>query len=69
LDWPSSRDIGKESTSVQDRIATDPVCRMKVDNQNPRGTHEYEGGTYYFCSAGCEGSLEKVPQKYLDSTY
>jgi YHS domain-containing protein len=51
--------------SVKDRIAADPVCGMKVDKQNPRGTFEYEGGTYYFCSPGCVRSLEKDPQKYL----
>jgi len=54
---------------MQDRIATDPVCGMKVDKQNPRGTHEYNGETYYFCSPGCERSFEKDPEKFLDPNY
>jgi YHS domain-containing protein len=55
--------------SVKDRIAIDPVCGMKVDKQNPRGTFEHEGRTYYFCSPGCERSFRKDPQMYLDSNY
>lgn len=54
---------------MQDRIAIDPVCGMKVDKQNPRGRHEYEGTIYYFCSPGCERSFEKDPQKFLDPDY
>jgi len=54
---------------MQDRIAIDPVCGMKVDKQNPRGTHEYEGTTYYFCSPGCERSFEKDPRKFLAPDY
>jgi YHS domain-containing protein len=26
---------------------------MKVAKQNPRGTYEYQGETYLFCSPGC----------------
>ena len=54
---------------MQDRIATDPVCGMKVDKQNPKGTHEHDGQTYYFCSPGCERSFEKDPEKFLDPDY
>ncbi len=54
---------------MEDRIATDPVCGMKVDKQNPKGTYEYEGERYFFCSPGCERSFEKEPQKYLDPDY
>jgi len=55
--------------SLQDRIATDPVCGMKVDKQNPRGTYEYDGETYYFCSPGCTRAFEKDPGKYLGEGY
>ncbi len=54
---------------MQDWIATDPVCGMKVDKQNPRGIYEHEGVTYFFCSPGCERSFEKDPEKYLDAGY
>jgi Cu+-exporting ATPase len=52
--------------SVKDRIATDPVCGMKVDRQNSRGTFDYEGRTYYFCSPGCERSCRESPGKGIN---
>jgi Cu+-exporting ATPase len=54
---------------MEQRIATDPVCGMKVDKQNPKGTVEHEGETYYFCSPGCARAFEKDPEKYLDPNY
>ena len=45
--------------------ATDPVCGMQVDTQQAAGTSEYQGTTYYFCSAGCKRQFEKDPQRYL----
>ena len=45
--------------------AIDPVCGMKVDKANPRGTAEYEGTTYYFCCAGCETKFKSDPELYL----
>jgi YHS domain-containing protein len=42
---------------------TDPICGMKVDKQNPRGNHEFEGMTYY-----C-GFFAKDPQQYQDTNY
>ena len=31
--------------------ATDPICLMQVDTENPNGgTSEFEGQTYYFCA-------------------
>lgn len=43
----------------------DPVCGMHVDPQKARGSAEYKGKTYYFCSAGCEQKFKADPEKYL----
>ena len=45
--------------------ATDPVCGMQVDPQQAAGTSEYQGTTYYFCSAGCKRQFDKHPEKFV----
>jgi Cu+-exporting ATPase len=45
----------------------DPVCGMMVDTQTAAARAEYNGQTYYFCSAGCKTAFEKEPEKYLQS--
>ena len=43
--------------------ATDPICLMQVDTDNPNGgTSEYEGQTYYFCAPGCRIAFERDPE-------
>ncbi len=44
---------------------TDPVCKMKVDPGAEAAKYEFQGRTYYFCSAGCRSSFIKNPKKYL----
>jgi Cu+-exporting ATPase len=43
----------------------DPVCHMDVDPAKPRGSAEYKGQTYYFCSPGCVTRFKADPEKYL----
>jgi Cu+-exporting ATPase len=43
----------------------DPVCGMEVDPQNPAGSYEYKGTTYYFCSQGCLEDFKGDPESYL----
>ena len=45
--------------------AIDLVCHMTVDIATAHYTTEYDGQTYYFCSAGCKRSFEKEPNRYL----
>ena len=42
----------------------DPVCGMDVDPKTAAGKSEYQGQTYYFCSAGCKKAFDKEPAKY-----
>ncbi|MCX8177590.1 MAG: copper-translocating P-type ATPase [Candidatus Bathyarchaeota archaeon] len=46
-------------------LATDPVCKMKIDPETAYSKIEYEGRTVYFCSQICEEEFKKNPRKYL----
>jgi YHS domain-containing protein len=45
-------------------METDPVCNMQVDPDKAAGTSEYQGKTYYFCSAGCKKRFDAHPAQY-----
>jgi len=45
-------------------MTKDPVCGMDVDPKHAAGSSEYQGVTYYFCSAGCKKAFDKEPAKY-----
>ena len=44
----------------------DPVCGMLVDPHTAEHKAEYQGRTYYFCSAGCGTKFEADPARYLE---
>lgn len=46
-------------------MVKDPVCGMEFDPKSAGGKSEYQGKTYYFCSAGCKKDFDKKPQKYI----
>jgi YHS domain-containing protein len=46
-------------------MAKDPVCGMDVDEKQAAAKTEYNGQTYYFCSAYCKAQFEKEPGKYV----
>lgn len=43
----------------------DPVCGMVVKEENAKGTYEYNGKIYYFCSISCLEEFKKDPEKFL----
>ncbi len=43
---------------------TDPVCGMKVDDQDAAAQSTHEENTYYFCSQGCKKKFEENPEQY-----
>ncbi|MFN3654186.1 MAG: YHS domain-containing protein [Candidatus Nitrosotenuis sp.] len=45
-------------------MATDPVCKMEVDEKSSP-TSRHEGKTYYFCCPSCKNMFEKNPAKYI----
>ena len=46
-------------------MVKDPVCGMDVDPATAKHQAEFEGRTYFFCSAGCRAKFEAEPKKYL----
>ncbi len=42
----------------------DPVCGMVVDPNTAEYSVDYEGQTYYFCSADCLEAFEDAPEEY-----
>jgi Cu+-exporting ATPase len=49
----------KETTRV-----TDPVCGMRIDPSEARGTAEHMGETFHFCSRSCLDTFNSDPHKY-----
>jgi YHS domain-containing protein len=45
-------------------MATDPVCKMTIDEKNAAGKSDYNGQTYYFCSSVCKTRFDQNPQAY-----
>jgi Cu+-exporting ATPase len=45
----------------------DPVCGMSVAPETAAGKHDFEGETYYFCSASCLNKFRQNPRSFLDN--
>ncbi len=45
---------------------TDPVCGMKIDENDAAGKDEYKGKTYYFDTEDCMSRFHQNPEKYVD---
>lgn len=46
-------------------MAIDPVCGMRVEEHAAAVATEYEGETFYFCSAHCHSVFDQTPDVYL----
>jgi Cu+-exporting ATPase len=53
------------STQSATNTVIDPVCGMHVVPEKARGSAEYKGQKYYFCSPGCLQKFNADPEKYL----
>jgi YHS domain-containing protein len=47
-----------------EKAVTDPVCGMRVTQDDAEATTEYKGKTYYFCSVGCKDRFKTNPKQY-----
>jgi class 3 adenylate cyclase len=45
-------------------LATDPVCRMRVDPADAPGRVVHEGEAYFFCSLACVGAFARHPERF-----
>ena len=52
-------------TELETRVALDPVCGMTVTIATASYTSDHGGQTFYFCSAQCQGSFQREPERYL----
>jgi P-type Cu+ transporter len=43
----------------------DPVCGMRVVPERAAGRYDYQGRTYFFCSAGCLSKFRADPERYM----
>jgi YHS domain-containing protein len=57
--------VGVAAQQKSADTSVDPVCGMTVVKANAKGTFDYKGATYYFCSTGCKEAFAKEPEKYL----
>ena len=46
-------------------MATDPVCKMEVEESKAAATSEYKGKKYNFCAMGCKKAFDQNPEKYV----
>jgi YHS domain-containing protein len=46
-------------------MAIDPVCKMNVDPTRAAAKAEYQGATFYFCSAACHKAFSAAPEQYV----
>ena len=47
-------------------MVTDPVCGMRIDDDDAAATAEHDGVTYYFCSQACHDAFVADPASALD---
>jgi YHS domain-containing protein len=66
---PAAVDVLVEVPEEEEEMATvrDPVCGMDVDPATAAGSEEYQGTTYYFCSAGCLERFRERPEEFVSS--
>lgn len=64
--------LGKDQTVAQTQppatqkgIVHDPVCGMNIMPAEAAGSYDFEGATYYFCSATCLERFRVNPQQFL----
>ena len=46
------------------QMVKDPVCGMTIARDSAAGHSEYQGETYYFCSAACKQNFDAAPASF-----
>lgn len=47
-------------------VATDPVCKMTVEEEKAAASYRYGGQSYYFCAQVCRDRFAKNPERFLN---
>ncbi len=45
-------------------MATDPVCKMDVDEKTAKWKSTFKGKDFFFCAPGCKKTFDKNPEKF-----
>ena len=61
---PKQASAPQPVSSAEAADATDPVCGMTVATGKAGRPAEFDGATYYFCSAGCRSEFQANPDSY-----
>jgi P-type Cu+ transporter len=48
-------------------MTTDPVCGMKVSENDAQFQSQFAGRKYYFCSEECRKEFEADPGEYVET--
>ncbi|MDQ2947486.1 MAG: heavy metal translocating P-type ATPase, partial [Acidobacteriota bacterium] len=59
-------DDPRRYAAKKDRLTIDPVCQMKIGEEEAVGKSEQNGRSYYFCSASCQEKFQANPDLYAD---
>ena len=46
--------------------ATDPVCRMTVEEEQAAASYQHDGRDYYFCAQACRDRFAENPERFLN---
>ncbi len=69
LDSAAAKNCGNHVMLIRRKeMATDPVCKMKVEPAQAAAQVDYLGQVYYFCSDTCHKKFIAEPQKYASGT-
>jgi P-type Cu+ transporter len=55
-----------ETIVKSENTRVDPICGMTVDPERAAGRFEFEGETYYFCSAHCLQKFSNNPSAFIE---
>jgi Cu+-exporting ATPase len=53
-----------EGTERTMAMVTDPVCGMRIEDDDAAATAEHEGTRYFFCSQACHDAFVADPPAY-----
>jgi P-type Cu+ transporter len=57
---------GKQNSQQEERMTTDPVCEMTIDERESEFQTQFAGKKYFFCSEECRKEFEDRPDEYLE---
>jgi len=66
IKFASSKSLANPACCQEKELAVDPICGMNVD-VNKGLKADCQGEYYYFCSAHCQETFEKEPEKHIDT--